>query len=147
MQSLVAEGKYKKAMNPAAAGTGDTLTGITIDTQNQQRATFSLSMGTITGGAVTTAKLQQGNLANGSDMADVEGSAISIPDTGDDLLYLLEIQRPRGRYVRLVVTRATANAVVNGAQCVLSGVSKSPVTQDADVGASKILNAPANGTP
>jgi hypothetical protein len=123
------------AMAPVAAGTGDTQTGITIDTAGFESFVFMVYFGTITSTAVTTVKLQAGALANASDMADVTNATVSVPDTGDNLGWLsVEIHRPTKRYWRVAVVRATANAVINGAIVILGRSAIQPPAIGATMG-------------
>ncbi len=105
------------AMAPVAAGTSDTQNGLTIDTLGHESIVFVVFLGTLTATAVTTIKLQYGALANASDMADITLATVSVPQsTGSNLGWLsVEVHRPTKRYLRVCVTRATANAVINGA--------------------------------
>jgi hypothetical protein len=118
------------AMAPVTAGTGDTQTGNVIDTAGFEAIAYQVSLGTLSAGAVTTIKLQEGNAANGSDMADVTGSSISVPQaTGSNSLWWsAEVVRPTKRYSRVAVVRATGNAVINGANVVMArGANEPPV--------------------
>ncbi len=53
---------------------------------------------------------------NGSvdDWSDLEGSSVSVADTDDNKMVEIELAKPRKRYARVVVSRATQNAVVDG---------------------------------
>jgi hypothetical protein len=142
IQSLGNEAEFLPAMVAAAAGTGDTLDGIVIDTAGFENFTFILYLGTITASAVTTAILKQGTLANGSDMAAITGASISIADTDDGKILVIEVIRPVKRYLRLSVTRATANAVINGAIAIKNNCPVVPVVQSSNVVSVTVL-APA----
>lgn len=99
---------------PAAAGT-TAVNGVVVDTLGNESIAFLVHFGAITATAVTTVKVQTGDMADGSDMADVVGSAVTVPDTASNKVVMsAELHRPRKRYARYVVTRVTANSVVNG---------------------------------
>jgi hypothetical protein len=123
-------------MSPVAAGTGDTQTGDIIDTFGWESIAFGVSFGALTAGAVTGLKVQYGNQANGSDMADVAGSPISIPQaTGSNQVWWsAEIYRPTKRYLRVAVVRATANAVINAAMVMMFRSLIGPPTQGPNAG-------------
>ncbi len=55
----------------------------------------------------------------------------------------VEIARPIKRYVRVTLTRATANAAVDGIVAVQSNPAEAPVTQDASVLATDFALSPA----
>lgn len=123
------------AIAPVAAGTGDTQAGITIDTAGYEAILFGVYLGTITASAVTTIKVQAGDAANGSDMADISGASVSVPDTGDDKLWLAtEIYRPTKRYLRVAVVRSTANVVINGGFVLMGRSAIQPAPQGANAG-------------
>ena len=104
------------AMAPVAAGTGDTQTGDIIDTAGWESIAFVVYFGTLSAGAVTTIEVQYGSQSNGSDMAAIANSSVSVPQsTGSNQGFLsAEVYRPTKRYLRVAVVRATANAVING---------------------------------
>jgi hypothetical protein len=124
------------AMAPVAAGTGDTQTGNTIDTAGYESIVFIVYLGTLTAGAVTTIKLQYGNASNASDMADIPNSSISVPQaTGGNVgWWSVELHRPTKRYVRVAVVRATANAVINGADVIMGRAAVQPAAQGVNMG-------------
>jgi hypothetical protein len=105
-----------------------------------------LVMGAITATAVTSLKWQQGDASDLSDAEDVAGTGITIADDDDDKVFISDIVRPEKRYVRPVVSRGTANAVV--ASCVVEKymAKELPVTQHADVGTLETHFAPVGGT-
>ncbi len=123
------------AMAPVAAGTGDTQTGLTIDTAGYESVVFLVYFGAITATAVTTIKLQYGNASDLSDVADIANSSISVPDTGDNEGWLsVEVFRPTKRYLRVAVVRATANAVINGAVVLMGRATIQPPVQGVTMG-------------
>ena len=128
-----------------AAGTTD-INGDVVDMANFEEVTFEVAFGAIVSGAVTSVKAQQGQQSDGSDMADLAGTGITVADTDDDKLVRLTIVKPQERYVRCVVDRGTQNAVVGSAAAIKSRPRKMPVTQHADVAGSEEHVGPAEGT-
>jgi len=117
-----------------AAGSTDS-NGDVIDVSGCSSVCFAVLFGTITGSAVTGVKVQAGSAANGSDMADVTNSAISVADTNSGKTILsTEIFSPTKRYYRCVVTRATQNAVINGIVALLGRPSVAPPALGLNVG-------------
>ena len=136
-----------RAMNAVSAGTGDTQNGTAIDTLGWDGILFVFVFGTITSGAVTTIKAQQGLESNGSDAADLEGTAQSVADTDDNKIACIDIHKPRERYVRPVVTRATANVVIDGVVGVLYRGDITPAAAHATaVRVAEAFNSPPEGT-
>jgi hypothetical protein len=124
------------AMAPVAAGTGDTQNGLTIDTLDYESIVFLVYLGALSAGAVTTIQVQYGALANGTDMANIANGAVSVPQaSGSNLGWLsVEVHRPTKRYMRVVVTRATANAVINGASVLMGRGGFRPPTIGVSMG-------------
>lgn len=136
-----------RSMNAVAAGTSDTQTGTAIDTLGWDGILFIFSFGTITSTAVTTIKAQQGTASNGSDAADLEGTAQSIADTDDNKIACIDIFKPRERYVRPAVTRATANAVIDGVIAILYRGEFTPAAAHSTaVRVAEAFNSPPEGT-
>ena len=146
MQDFVQECKVTRVKGPVAAGATDITDAQIIDMLGFDRAAFLASFGTLSAGAVTGVKLQHGDAANLSDAADVEGSALAIAETADDKDLLINIIKPTKRYLRLIPTRSTGNAVLNGAWCMQYGAKRPPVTQDSSIASSESTYSPPSGT-
>lgn len=143
--SLNAQVKLQRVMNATAVGT-TTLNGAVVDTLGFEGVRFVAAFGAITDGTPDL-KGQQGTLADGSDMADLAGSLLSLADTDDNDCVVLDIYRPRERYVRCVLVRGGATgSVVDGVIAELYEPRKQPVTHDSTtVPQSKTLTSPAEG--
>lgn len=136
---------YIIALAAVAAGTS-VQNGTAIDMQGWDGVLFICHFGAITSTGVQGLKAQQGAASNGSDGVDLEGSLVSVTDAQSNTLAVLDVYRPQDRYVRPVVNRATANAVINGVIAIRYKGRKAPITLSASVAASKFLNSPAEGT-
>ncbi len=80
-------------------------------------------------------------------MADLEGTDVAIADDDDNKLAVLDVYRPQERYVRLVVNRATQNAVIDGVIALQYKGRKAPVTHDVTTVAGAELHvSPDEGT-
>ena len=126
---------------PAGAATTD-LESDAVDMANFDGIRFVASMGTITAGAVTSLRVE-GSPTGVGDWDAIEGAVVTIPDDGDDKVYIVEVYRPGARYVRAVLDRGTQNAVCNGiiAEQYLPRVY--PVAAHASVGDQVIAVLPA----
>ena len=132
--------------NAAAAATTD-IEATGVDMAGFGSVTFIVPFGTITAGAVTSVKAQQSDDNGSTDgWSDLAGSAVTVADTDDNKVAVLEITRPVKRYVRPVVDRGTQNAVVDGILAILSHPRTLPITADSTLITPKLLNAPAEGT-
>jgi len=147
MHALTEEVKVSLAINATegAAGTTD-VSGDIQDMAGFEAVAFAVTFGAITANAVTSVKVQQGDESDLSDAEDVAGSSITVADDDDDQVFISDIIRPEKRYVRVVVDRGTANAVVASALALQYRAKEMPVTQSADVGASERHYAPVGGT-
>lgn len=135
---------------PVAAGSSDVTDCDVIDMQGFDGVRFIVGFGAITAGAVTGIRAQQA-AAKSSDTAltsgaDLEGTAVAIADDADSKLLILDIYKPRERYVQLHIDRATQNAVVDLAIAEKYGPRKLPVAEHADVAAQELHVSPAEGT-
>ena len=138
--------KVARVLNGVAAGTTEQ-TGSVIDMQGFEGVQFVALFGALTATQVTSLKVQQGSLADGSDMADLEGSLhTALADADGNKCLVTDLFRPQKRYVRCVVRRGTANAVIDGALALLYSPRIEPVTADATIKSTKLLVSPNEGT-
>jgi len=137
--------KKDRVSNAVAAGV-TTVNSDVVDTQGFDGCLFTVHFGAILATAVTSIKAQQGTLADGSDMADLAGTSVPVADTDDNALKFLEIKKPRERYLRCVVLRATANSTIDSIDAELYGPGLKPTTHAAEV-AGETHHNPAEGTP
>lgn len=130
-----------------AAGSSDVTDATVVDTANCEGVRFIFSFGAITGSAVTSVGVA-GKASNsptpGTD--DLAGSKITVADTDDDKIFIVDVYRPQQRYLRPFVKRATQNAVVNCIVAERYGVRKSPVSAHSTVAGQELHISPAVGT-
>lgn len=143
--NLSRAGKVTRVINATAAGTSD-VNGATIDMKGYDQVAFYVAFGAITAGAVTSIKVQQGNQSDMSDAADLKGTAVSVADTDDNKVAIVEVNQPTERYVRVVVDRGTQNAVIDAGIAIQTKGRLEPVTHDTTVAASEFHLAPDEGT-
>lgn len=110
--------------------TAGTVNGAVCDTRGFDSATLALAVGAIAGAGVVTAKIQEGDLSNGSDMADV---AVADLQTGAFTALLTNTQQWVGyrgakRYIRAVATYVSGTSVAVGATFVLGHAQTRPAT-------------------
>ena len=110
------------------AGTTD-VTSSSVDMKGFDAVKFGVLFGTITATAVTSIKTQQSSDDGSSDtFADLLGTSQTVADTDDDKVFRIDITSPRERYVRCIVDRGTANAVVDGIVARLYRADKEPIS-------------------
>ncbi len=147
MHNLIRNSILERVMNAVAAGTSDQNSSW-VDTLGFDYVEFQAWFGTLTAGQVTTTKLQYSSDGTNS-LGDVAGSATAALADGDSNKGVRSaIYKPLYRYVRMVIDRGTANAVIDGVFALKGPMAfEAPVTQDSDIAvAIKSLNAPAIGT-
>lgn len=139
--------KTIRALNATAVGT-TTLTTSTIDTAGFEGVRCIVLFGAITDGTPNL-QARQGQQSNMSDGAALEGTDAAMLDTDDNRIGILDIWRPRERYVDFQIVRGGATGcVIDGVVVELYGPRVMPVTQDATVGAAvEKHGSPAEGTP
>ncbi len=145
-QALSTNTQTQRVINATAAGTS-TITSTAIDMQGFDRLSIIALFGTLTSTTVTSIKLQQSDDDGASDAYDdLAGSALSIPDTDSNKMLQSDLIRPTKRYVKVVVTRGTANAVIDGVVVIKHGAMKVPTSKHSTMSGTEINNAPAEGT-
>lgn len=146
IHNLVNNTKTIRASNAVAAGTS-AINGAWIDTLGYHGVEFTAWFGTLTASQVTSAKLQYSDDGTNS-VGDVTGSATSALADGDSNKGIqIELYRPKHRYVRMVVSRGTANAVLDSMQAKLFHADRVPVTKDTTIALTpEVHNSPDTGT-
>lgn len=144
--SIVKDSKCTMCLTAVAAGSDAQYTSI-IDTQNFESCTFLASFGTITSGAVTSVSIQQDDANATAGMTDLLGSGYTVADTNDDMGVIVEVIKPTKRYLRLKISRATQNAVINCVWAIQTGARLTATTHDSTtVIGSEQTFSPAEGT-
>ena len=125
---------YEKASRPVTATAAGTtaINGNSYDMQDFEGIVFVCSMGTLTATQVTSLKAQ--GSSDNSTWADIAGAVTAnAADADSNKLLVLDVYRPQQRYVRCVVNRGTANAVIDSVIALQYGAKKTPTTQSTDV--------------
>jgi hypothetical protein len=113
MNQLISSTKFTPAVTVTAGAAGTTdITGTVIDTASFGGVAFIVQLGAIVAGAVTSIKVQESDTSGGS-FTDVAGLSLTIADTDDEDIRVLDYRRPKKRYVLLFVDRGTQNATVS----------------------------------
>lgn len=148
MDGFLKNCKVTRCKNAVSAGTSNITDATGVDTSGFQETTFIVPFGTITSTAVTSIKLQQSDDDGSTDTYDdVEGSSVAVADTMSNKVAQITIKRGLKKYVKCVVVRGTANAVVDGIFAIQRHPRVAPITLDSTIVAtSKELAGPAEGT-
>lgn len=115
--------KLLTAADAASAATTTLNGSIVLDLMDYDGVIVFAALGDVTSGCVLNLKLQ-GNASNSTTgMTDITGATtgdVTATGTSADLkLLAVDVHRPAQRYVRPVLARGTANAVVNGMYAIL----------------------------
>ncbi len=138
----------RKIINATVAGTTD-VGSLVVPTAGYDSVLFTVGLGTLTAGQVTTIEAYGATLADGSDSFALGGTSVGPAADGDGTKMLqLEIIRPQTAYLVLLVDRATSNAVIDFAIAQLGGMArKQPIVQGSTNSANKQVQSPVAGTP
>ena len=132
-------------VEPAAAAAQTLLTSDVVDMAGFDSLTFIAFLGDVLDTAVLTLQAQQGDQSDGSDATNLAGVLATFTadaTSADNNMLALEVARPTKRFLRVTLTRATANAAVDGIIAVQSNPAEAPVVQDASVLATKFALSP-----
>lgn len=112
MLDLLKQAVISRVSNAVSAGTTD-INCTSVDMAGFDAVTFVVLFGALTSTQVTTCKLQHSD--DNSTFTDVTSGATSALDDADgNKMQVLSYKLPSKRYVRVVIDRGTANAVVDG---------------------------------
>jgi len=119
------------------------LNGAVVDTQGYAGCLMIATFGAIVATAVTSIKAQQDTDVAMGAAADIAGTGQTVTDADDGKTFCIDILRPRERYLRIVVSRGTANATVSAVYILYRGRNK-PAVQAATILVEK-FTGPAEG--
>lgn len=144
--NLLKDAAFESVMDNQSAGQTEVFSSI-VDMQGYDNVCFVTKLGTLSTGAVVGVSIQQGAESTMSDAAALLGTNIAPAATDDDKLLVHDISRPQERYVRVRITRDTANAEIDSVIAIKYPARAKPVTQDTDhVASSELHLSPAEGT-
>lgn len=125
-----------RVMNAVAAGTSDQYTSW-VDMQNKSGVRFIALFGALTASQVTSMKLEGANASDKSDAAALKDSdtgtqvaTAALADADGNKMLVAEVYRPKCRYIRAVIDRGTANAVIDGVIAEVTHKHPVPATRD-----------------
>lgn len=136
MSAFLSEGvKVTQAITTAAGASGTgTINGATLDMQGFEGVMIVVAMGPVASSGPVTLKVQQDESSGMGSAADLEGTGITVADDKDNTSFIIDIRRPRERYLRVVAARHTSNASTVGSALYFQYDARNrPVTQSADI--------------
>lgn len=135
----IEEEKVVVASGVTSTGTS-TVTGDTIDCAGFDEVQIEALIETATDGSVITLKAYQGDQSGGGDAALITGAtAAATASSLSKKMLIVDVIRPKKRYITPVLTRATQAATVSGIIVRLKKYKDGIVTQSTSVLASTKL--------
>lgn len=130
--SLSKATKITRISAGAVDGQGDVTSSI-LDMSGWEGVIFIAELGDVDDTCVLTLTCEQGDALLMGDAAALTGTTTFTADatSGDDKVMTLEEIYPTERYVRAVLGRATANAIVDSILAIQFGAATKPTTHDA----------------
>lgn len=145
MQGLLDVTKTVRHNNGAVAGTSTITPSDGIDMQGYNSCKFDVLLGAITSTGVPAIKVQQSDDDGVADAySDLAGTAFAATDADSNKIISVEIVRPLKRYLKLILTRTTANVVLDGIIATLFNAQSGPITH-VSIGNEQHVS-PAEGT-
>ena len=142
MKNLSRYAKMTRVSNAVPAGQ-TSITTTSIDTTSHESAQFVVLFGAISPGAATSV-VAQGSSDNQS-FEDLDGTVATVAETAGNQAYIVDIGHSRHRYLRCVINRGGANAVVDGVIAQQYMAQVEPVVHDeATIYGSDFHHAPAS---
>jgi hypothetical protein len=143
MKSLLKDVKILKINNDAAAGV-TVITSDIIDMQGFNGVCFVCKMGAVVDAASVTMTVYQGAVSTLLDEAAlVASAAIPVASTDSEQSLVVDIVKPRERYLRVKVARITQNSAIDSIFALLYNPMAKPVVQPATIDASTQTVSPA----
>lgn len=137
--------EWLKAAVAAASNTDDD-SGI-VDTDDCEGVVFVTTIEDSAATGVATMTIEQNTADSASGMAALSGAAATATcAVNDDLngtLLIVDVHKPRERYLRANRTSATANIAFGPVIAIKYGTRKMPVTQGATVSQATSVTSPA----
>lgn len=142
--SILRECEIRPVENSVAAGQATTV-GEIIDTQGYGGACFVYKLGAVTDGAAVTLKIYSGTDATVSDVAELSGAsaAIAVASSDSDQYLIVDVVKPRERYLRPTIVTATQDVEIDSAFVILYNPTVKPISQPSTVDAGTLVVSPA----
>lgn len=145
--NLLKNAKIQEVMAPVAAANNTDQNSDILDMQGWDGVIFIVPITDSVATGVATLTIEQNTANSDTGMAALSGAtATDTSVQNDDLnnaLLIVDVYRPRERYVQGVVTSATANIAFGNMIAIQYQGRKAPVTQPSSVLASTQVASPA----
>lgn len=141
--SLLKNVKITRVASAAVAAQTD-VTGTILDMAGFEGVMFVALTGDVTDTSALALKAEQNTLNQAGGMVELKGSAsfTAGATSADNKALVLDVHKPRKRYVRALLKRGTANAAIDGIIAIQYMPWSAPTAHDASVIASLLINDP-----
>lgn len=144
---LYSDVEIREVGAPVAAGSSIDSNSDRIDMANYEGVVFVQPITDSVDTGVATLTVEQNSADSDSGMAALAGAVATVTSAANDdingQLLIVDVFRPRERYVQAVRTSATANIAYGNCIAILYGARKMPVADHATVSASASVRSPA----
>ena len=142
--SFLRECEIRPVENSVGAGQATTV-GEIIDTAGYGGACFVYKFGPIVDAAAITLKIYSGTDAAVSDVAELAGASavIASASTDSECRIIVDVIKPRERYLRPTIVTATQDVTIDDAFVILYNPSVKPIAQPTTVDVGTLVVSPA----
>lgn len=142
--SFLKECKILNVENSVSASKATTV-GEIVDTAGFDGACFIYKLGAATDGGAVTLKIYQDSAVGFAAPAELSGAsaAIAVNASDSDQVLVVDVIKPRERFLRPTIVTATENCEIDSAICILYNPDVKPVVQPATIDASALVVSPA----
>ena len=116
------------------------VTSDAVDCRDFDTVAFYVALGAVTAGGSGTVKVQHSD-ESATGFVDA-GASVTFDDADGDGVLILEVSMPVKPFVRVVVSRADQNTVVDSVLALQGRAGKLPVSHDDTVAVSELFLAP-----
>ncbi|MDA0780668.1 MAG: hypothetical protein PQ612_06000 [Rickettsiales bacterium] len=145
--NLLKNVEFQEVLAPIAAGSSINSDSDIIDMEGFEGVTFITPITDSADTGVATMNIEQNSANSASGMAALSGAIATVTSAANDdingQLLIVDVYRPKERYLRANLTSATANIAYGNTIAVKYGAKKKPITQGSTVAASTQVVSPA----
>ena len=148
LMNLLKRSSAIRHSNSVAAGVTVITPSAGVDLKGFDGCLFIVPWGAITAAGVQSVEVHQSSddgVADG--FSALLGSKVTVADSDDNKLTVIDVFRPLKRYVKAIVNRATQNSAIDGIIAIRYCAASDPPTHDATtVQGTKLLVSVEEGT-
>jgi hypothetical protein len=142
--SFLKECEIRPVENSVAASQATTV-GEIIDTAGYGGACFVYKLGAVTDAAAVTLKIYQDSDSAMGSAAELSGASaeISSASSDSDQYLIVDVVKPRKRYLRPTIVTATQDVEIDSAFVILYNPAVKPISQPSTVDVGTLVVSPA----